>query len=307
MPQSIKPVRLNHLNVVLEDFDASVVHLRDNYGAEFMHDYPTPVWHACLVNMAHLLFEFFVPPQFLLNTKYGPHYLGVEYQADMEEVRASVAEHGIRIARDIGSALHTHPTDTFGVAYEFWDGYFHDSEWPLLGRPIQSLDAARNKHPLGLTGFHGYSHAVRDIDAAQRFLQSFLSAQPVHEAGHDILAARGVGLHVANGIVELLAPQGEGGLSHFLERSGEGIRSAIFTVRDIDEARRHLEGQGLELVPGFAPDSLAVPASANLGIMFEFIEGETPAIIGVPVEANTGPIFDPVNESWSVPPGQRGE
>lgn len=300
MPQSIEPVRLNHLNVVLEDFDLSVAHFQDGYDAEFILDYPTSVWHAGLVSVAHMLFEFFVPPQFLLSAKYGPHYLGLEYQADMAQVRASIDEHGIRIARDIGVAVHTHPEDTFGVSYEFWDGYFHDSEWPMLGGKIRQLREWRDEHALGLTGFHGYSHAVRDIHGAHRFLESFLGAKSVGEARHEAVAAHGVGLHIANSIVELMAPERDGDVAQFLGRWGEGIRSAIFTVRDIEQTRNHLSAKGFPLVPGFAPGSIAVPASANLGLMFEFIQGETSDLYDVPAGSNTDPIFDP-NQSWSAP------
>lgn len=119
MTTSIKPVRMNHLNLVLEDFDASVAHFTGLYGAEFMADIPNPETHACLIEIGRVIYEIFVPNAWLLTARYGAHYVGLEYQADIDQVRAAIAERNIRVVRDIGLALHTHPADTLGVAFEF--------------------------------------------------------------------------------------------------------------------------------------------------------------------------------------------
>lgn len=272
MSKSIHPVRVNHMNVVLEDFDTSVAHLRALYGADFLADYPQREWHACLIEMGRVIFELFVPPAFLLNARYGPLYLGIEYQADMDEVREVVAAHGIRIVRDIGLALHTHPADCLGVSFEFYGGCFHDREWEPLGGPMKSAEYWRDEHPLGLTGLKGYTIAVPGIDAASRFLQSFLTAEPLYEAPRPAVSARAVGLQVADAVVEIITPVDDGSLQRHLHQFGQGIRSTMFGVRDIDQARRYFTERGVDLVPGAAPDSFAVPAEANLGMIFEFSE-----------------------------------
>jgi catechol 2,3-dioxygenase-like lactoylglutathione lyase family enzyme len=272
MPKSIRPVRVNHLNLVLDDFDASVAHFRDLYGADLFLDIPRPEMHACLIEIGRVIFELFVPHVFLLNARYGPHHLGIEYQANMAMVREAVAERGIRIARDIGEAIHTHPADCFGVAFEFYDGSFHERDWPLIGGPIRSAAAWRDAHPLGLTGLKGYSVAVADIDAASAFFQSFLGAEPIYEAARPAVAGRAVGLQVADSLVELITPVGDGALGAHLHRFGDGIRATRFGVRDIAQARHYFAERGVALAPGDATGSFAVPAEANRGVIFEFAE-----------------------------------
>ncbi len=273
MTTSIKPVLLNHMNLVLRDFDASVEHFRKCFDAEFMVDIPNPETHACLIEIGRVIFEIFTPRAWLLNARYGPHHLGVEYRADIAEVRAAVAERGIGIARDIGLALHTDPADTLGVAFEFYDGDFHWREWDALGgRQIYPAGYWRDEHPLGLTGLKCYTLAVRDLAAARSFLESFLTAEPVYEAPRPAIAAQAIGLRVADGIVELLAPAGPGELQRHLDRFGEGIRSTVFGTRDIEAVRRFLVERGMVTVPGSFEASLTVPADANLGVIFEFAE-----------------------------------
>lgn len=272
MTQSITPVRVNHMNVVLEDFEASTAHLGERYGAEFMVDIPQKEFHACLVEMGRVIFELFVPHDFLVCVRYGPHYLGLEWQANMDDVRAAVADHGIRIVRDIGVALHTHPADCFGVSHEFYDGEFHNRDWSLLDGKIASARYWRDEHPLGLTGLKGYTHAVEDIEAASAFLESFLGAERIYEADRPTIAAKARGMKVADAVIELLAPVGDGALGDHLHRHGEGIRSTVFGVRDIDRARRHLTACGLPMTAGTSEDVLCVPAEANLGLIFEFSE-----------------------------------
>ena len=271
MPSSIRPIRVNHMNVVLRDHDASVAHLEARFGAEFMGDMLQKEFHASLLEIGQVIFELFVPHDFLTCARYGPHYLGLEWQADMDDVRAAVADHGLGIVRDIGLALHTDPADCFGVSYEFYSGYFHDNDWDLLGGgKIKSAEYWRDEQPLGLTGLIGYTHAVEDIEAASAFLQSFLSAQPVYAMERPALGARAIGLQVADAVIELQTPSSEGELRQYLNRNGQGIRSTVFGVRDIEQTRHSLEGQGITLVAGSAPDSLAISAGANLGLMFEF-------------------------------------
>jgi hypothetical protein len=206
MSQSIRPRRVNHMNAVLLDFDASVDHFRKLYDAEFVVDIPQREFHACLIEMGRVLFELFVPHDQLVIARYGPHYVGIEYEADMGEVRKAIAARGIRIIRDIGIAVHTHPADCFGVSFEFTDQYFHDRDWPLLGGPMKPAEYWR-QHPLGLAGLKGYVIAVSELDAARDFLQSFLGAAVVYEEPRPAVAARAVGLRIADAVVELITPR----------------------------------------------------------------------------------------------------
>jgi hypothetical protein len=272
MADRIHPVRVNHMNVVLEDYDASVAHFRDLYGAEHLMDLRKPDVYAGIINIGDVLFELFVPPVYLLNARYGPHYVGVEYQANMTDVRRVLADRGIRIVRDADVALHTHPADCHGIAFEFIDMAFHDYEWPLVGGRMKPPAYWRNEHPLGLAGLKGYTVAVADLDAARAFMETFLNAKVVYDALRPHIAAHAIGLKAGDAVIELLTPTGGGALQRHVSRHGEGIRSTIFAVRDLAQARGYFAARNIPVVDGAAPNSFAVPAEANFGLIFEFAE-----------------------------------
>jgi hypothetical protein len=273
MTTSIRARRVNHMNLVLEDFDESVAHFRRAFDAEFLVDMPQSEWHACLMAFGDVIFEFFVPHQWLTNARYGAHHVGLEYEADLDEVRAAIAERSIRIVRDIGLAVHTDPRDTFGVAFEFYDGSFHERSWDELGgATMKRRDFWEEQHPLGLTGLAGWSLAVSDLDGAARFIEDFLSARVMYEADRPAIGARALGLAVADEVVEILAPTGDGALARHHYRYGDGIRATRIGARDLGAVRDWFAGKGLALVPGDAEGSLALAAEDNLGVIFEFVE-----------------------------------
>lgn len=281
MAVSIQPKRLNHMNVVVQNAEAAKAHVQEKFDAEIVSDMPKPQYNAFLFATGGVLFEAFAPAEWLLASRYGPHYVGVEYQADMDTVVAAVKERGMRIVRESrlerdlagnpSYALHTHPEDGFGVAYEFYHDDFHTWTWPLLGAKIKPKEAWAD-HPLGHTGQKGYTHAVADIDAASAFLQGFLSAQPIYEEDRPLIGGRAIGLKIADVTVELQTPTGEGELARHLYRYGDGIRSTVFGVRNIDQAKRYLEDRGLPVTSGSTAGSIAIPSAANLGVIFEFAE-----------------------------------
>lgn len=273
MPRSVSPSRVNHMNAVLRDIDASVAHFESAFGAEFLADMPQKQFHACLFEIGQVIFELFVPYDFLVSARFGPHYVGLEWQADMDQVRAALADHGIGTVRDIGLALHTEPADCFGVAHEFYAGEFHTRTWDTLGgEPMKSPNWWRDEHPLGLTGLIGYTHMVEDIDAASAFYQSFFGAKRLFAEERPAIAAQAVGLQVADAVIELLMPTRPGWLVERLRRQGQGILSTVFGLRDMGQARNYCVAKGLPLVAGTAEGRLAVPPEANHGIMFEFAE-----------------------------------
>lgn len=73
-------------------------------------------------------------------------------------------------------------------------------------------------------------------------------------------------------MIELLAPTGPGELQQHLHRYGEGIRSTVFGVRDIEAVRGYFAERHVGLARGTTETTLAVPATANLGVIFEFAE-----------------------------------
>lgn len=269
--RAIRPVRLNHINMVLEDFDAAIAHFRALYGADFLLDLPQPACHAGLFEMGRVIFEPFVPGVWLTSSRYGPHWLGIEYQVDMDEARAAIADHGIRIVRDVGLAVHTHPADTLGIAFEFYDGSFHEREWALLdGARMNSAAHWRDAHPLGLTGLKAISIVVEALDPAIAFLTTFLSAEPVYDEARPAIGAHAIGLRIADSVLELLLPTGEGPIAAALRRYGPGIRSTILGVRDLEQARAYFTQRGVAPAEADRPDAFAIAPQANLGLMMEF-------------------------------------
>jgi hypothetical protein len=273
MPTSIRPVRLNHMNLIWEDFDASVAHVSKLYEATIVMDIPPATMHAGLFEIGRVLFEFFCPLEYLPISRYGPHFVGLEYQADMTVARQAIAERGMRIIRDTGIAIHTDPADGFGVSFEFYDGQFHDMDWEAQGgTSLRSAAFWRDEHPLGAVGHKCYTVAVHDSAAACAFFQSFLDGKVVYETERPAAGARAVGLQISDVVMEVLTPTGPGAIQDYLRDHGQGIYSNVIAVRDIDQARRFLTGRGVELAPGTAPGAFAIPGKANLGAVFEFSE-----------------------------------
>lgn len=272
MPEGVRVSRISHMNLVIADFDASLARMRDLFDAEFLLDLPGPNWHAGLIEIGNVIIELFAPPSFMLNSRNGPHHLGIEFNSDVDEARTAAARHGVRIMRDIVAAIHTDPADGFGVDFEFYAGSFHRNEPPVLTQPIKPLAYWRDEHPLGVIGQKGYIHAVADIEAASQFMQSFLFARPVYEADRPEIGARAIGLEVADGVVELLTPTGPGKLQSDMYRSGEGILATVFNVRDIEQARGYFNEREITVIPGTVPGSFAVAPEENCGILFEFAQ-----------------------------------
>jgi hypothetical protein len=272
VPDPIRTIRVVHLNIVQEGYDETVSHYHDLFGGMVVMDRRQPTWHACLVDIGRVLFEVFAPDEFFLHTRYGPHYLGVEYQVeDLDEVRAVLASRGIRVARDLDVALHAHPADCHGVSLEFFTGDFHDND-EVLDTPMKAAEYWRDTHPLGVIGLHGFTVAVTDMAQALEDFRAVLHSEVAYEAARPAVAGTAVGLQIADAVLELVTPAGEGPLRQHLLQHGDGIRSTVFRVRDLDVARRYFEDRGVEMVSGAAPDTLAIPADQNRGVIFEFSE-----------------------------------
>ena len=270
MSSKIKPFALNHMNIVLEDFDASVEFYRDIYGAVFLHDIPREDFHAGLLDLGGVMYELFVPQAFLFNMRHGPHYLGIEYATDMDIARRAVEERGIRVARDIGVAIHTHPDDCFGVAFEFYSDDWFPRVWPDTGLQMQTPDHWRTQ-PGGLGGQRSYTMAVHDLDAATRFMLDLFDTEVTFDEKRPHFGAHARGVPLAGVTVELLSPTGDGPLRDLMQRHGQGILSTVYSVSNVEETRAYLESRGLPTSIGSSEGGFAVPAEANKGMMLEFV------------------------------------
>ncbi len=272
----MKPIRcldMNHINAAIDGFDESVAHFREVYGAQLIADMPREEWHACLMAIGSVIFEFFAPHDDLLHARFGPHYVGVEYQTtDVQYAREVSAAKGVRIIRELGPAFHVHPLDALGVAFEFFDHSFHQVPPPMpFLEPLLPVAHWSDRHPLGITGLKRYSVVVADLDAAAVFAQEYIDGRVIYEESRPAVAARAVGLQLGDTVVELLGATGPGDIGRHAAR-GEGIRSVVWQVRDLEQARGYFAGRGVELQPGDGPGTLAVGPADNKGLLFEFAE-----------------------------------
>jgi catechol 2,3-dioxygenase-like lactoylglutathione lyase family enzyme len=273
MPKPLECLHMNHINAMVEDFEAGVDHLRDLYGAQFNLDLPGDHWHACLITIGGVMFEVFAPSQYLLHARFGPHYVGIEYQVpDADEARAEVLARGMRVIRELGVAIHVHPAEAFGVAWEFFGRSFHDDPPPVpYVEPLKPSEYWL-EHPLGYTGLKRYSVAVSDLESATEFFESFLGAKVIYRQARPAVAAQAVGFTLDDTVAELISPIGPGPIERYLARYGDGIRSTVFGVRDLDQASRYFSDRGITLHAGDAPETLAIAPEDNLGLLFEFSE-----------------------------------
>lgn len=269
---TVTPGRLSHMNAVIDNLDACVKHFTEKFDGNFMLDLPGPNWNACLIEVGGVIIEFFAPFNFMLNSRNGPHWLGVEYEAPMKEGRAAVAANNVRIFRDLEVAFHTDPMDGFGVDYELFEGTFFGPDANHVTSHTRDPAYWRDQHPAGFTGPWGYTQAVASLEPAGALLENLFGSKRVYEADRPAMAAKAWGYEVADHTVELLAPTGPGALMDELMRSGEGIRSTVFAVADAAKARAHFAGLGFPIIEGTLPGSFAIAPEANFGLLFEFAE-----------------------------------
>ena len=273
MAKTLECIHMNHINAMVEDFDEGVDHLCELFGAQMNLDLPGEHWHACLITIGGVMFEIFAPSEYLLNARFGPHYVGIEYQVpDADEARAEVLARGMRVIRELGVAIHVHPAEAFGVAWEFFGRSFHDDPPPVqYVEPLKPAEYWR-QHPLGYTGLKRYGVAVADLDAATRFFEDFLGGTVIYEQARPAVGALAVGVDLGDTVAELISPIASGSIERYLARFGDGIRSTVFAVQDLNQARSYFTDRGVVLHPGDAPETFAIAPEDNLGLLFEFSE-----------------------------------
>lgn len=91
--------------------------------------------------------------------------------------------------------------------------------------------------------------AVHSIKAALPLYREALGGEYLMGGDHPDGSWRWIQFrYPGGGKVELLEPLGEGFLSRFLERHGEGLHHMTFKTDDLEGAIAQVEGQGYELV-----------------------------------------------------------
>jgi catechol 2,3-dioxygenase-like lactoylglutathione lyase family enzyme len=128
--------------------------------------------------------------------------------------------------------------------------------WPFL---IQwdTPDAERlrvdlpGEHVNGAIGWKHVAVAVKDFASACDIYRNQLGLKLVAKDTSPVRAARCATFAIGEGIIEVLAPDGDGAIQQVLMEKGEGPYALYFTVRDLAETRAFLEQQKI----GFAHEA----------------------------------------------------
>ena len=263
----------NHINAIVDGYEASIEHFRDRIGFTLDKRIPDSGdgTDACLMTLGGVMFEFFAPKergergQGRLLNKFGDHYIGIEYHVpDVTSAREFANEQGVRIINDLGAAFFTYPGHSVGIAFEIYDGDFKD-----LAQPAGYWE---NQHPLGLTGLARLTVACENVEAAVARFHELAEFSEIGPVSRPKAAAKGVQLQVGTIVWEMLEPTGDGPMADYLGRYGGRIRSSVFKANSLSEVEKHLSAQGFDLVPGDADDALAINPAQNKNLLFEFTE-----------------------------------
>jgi catechol 2,3-dioxygenase-like lactoylglutathione lyase family enzyme len=271
-------LKVNHINQIVDDYEAAVGHLQDLFGGQFLRDMgPNPLTAGCLVQVGGEIFELLVPK--VLDkaegkqlARYGPHYQGIEILVpSLPEALQAVRERDIGILFEGRTYFLTKPSETFGVCLQVYAGDWHAD--PPPAPYVNPLRPARwwQEHPIGYRGVRHISFACQDLDEAERFWCELTGGTVTHRAEWPGSAAAAVGLDI--GIpIELVAATGPGLIQEYLDRYGPRVWATTFSVRDLDATEAHFASRGIELLPGDAPGSMMVPPECNYHVVYQFIE-----------------------------------
>jgi catechol 2,3-dioxygenase-like lactoylglutathione lyase family enzyme len=269
--------KLVHVNQVVDDFDAARAFYARVFGArEYWSGYDEAERRdASLFVVGDLCIELFAPrdPDSLLGAslqRFGNSWHSLEWQVpDLESAREALTARGVRIPTyRPGQFLMTHPADCHGLLIEL-------TPLEMAGDPrIEAGWTAapwRDEHPLGITGPHSVSVAVRDLDAATAWLTGLVGTGPRYRQPRTEIDADAVGIPVAGSVVELVqARSATGPVADYVQRYGQRLRSIELGVLDVDRAGEHLAGCGLRVVPGSRPGAIAVAEADDWGVRWEF-------------------------------------
>jgi catechol 2,3-dioxygenase-like lactoylglutathione lyase family enzyme len=273
MAEKWQLIHPNHINAIVDGYEATIEHFRDRVGFTLDRRIPDSGdgTDACLMTLGGVMFEFFAPKekgergQGRLLARYGDHYVGIEYHVpDVASAREFATEQGVRIINDLGAAFFTYPGNSFGIAFEIYDGDF--------SQHAQPVGYWENQHPLGLAGLARLSVAVNSVEEAAARLAELAEVSQIGQVSRPRAAAKGVQLQVGTAVWELLEPTGAGELADYLTRYGQRIRGTVFKATNLAEVEKHLTAQGFDLIPGDAEGTLAINPAQNKNLLFEFTE-----------------------------------
>lgn len=106
--------------------------------------------------------------------------------------------------------------------------------------------------------------AVADLDAAEKVSNSIFGAEPLRRDEVAPLHAHRATVQAGSSLIEFLQPAGAGPVKDFVDRWGQGLFAAGFSVDDLDAAAHHLKGQGAKFDQ--ASGQLFVDPSSTFGM-----------------------------------------
>ncbi len=279
MSPPLEIIRIDHLNHLTTDWDATLAHYEDLLGGVYlMRIGGNPFTDGFLIDVGGEIIEVLLPKvmdkaEGRQLARLGPHYSSIElYVPDLDRAREAVTSRGIRLLLDTGGDFLTVGADTEGVILQCYDGDWH-ADPPPKGFTGAKRDPQwwRDVHPIGYLGLNQVSFATDDLERSRNFWIELCDGTEVYRAARPDANADAIGIDI--GIpVELIAPVGEGSVSRFVEHFGTKIRALTYDVVDLGRTEAYFASKGVTLVPGDIPDSLMLRAEDNRGAIIQFVE-----------------------------------
>jgi catechol 2,3-dioxygenase-like lactoylglutathione lyase family enzyme len=279
MSAPLQIIRINHLNHLTSDWDATLAHYEDLLGGAYLMQIGgNPFTDGFLIDVGGEIIEVLLPK--VLDkaegrqlTKLGPHYSSIElYVPDLAEAKDAVTSRGIRLLIDGHADFLTVGADTEGVILQCYDGNWHSDPPPRNYKgPKRTAEWWRDVHPIGFTGLHQVSFATDDLERSRTFWLELCAGEETYRAARPTANAEAIGIDI--GIpVELIAPVGEGSVSRFIDHYGTKIRALTYEVVDLGRTEAYFASKGITLVPGDIPESLMLTAEDNRGAIMQFVQ-----------------------------------
>lgn len=298
-------VQYNHMNQLVDNYDAAVAHFSNVLEAQFLWETPlNPFTHACLVNFGGAIIELVEkrrpmaqkPPHitpaaddpgsfwycvgttgFIMDwDRLGPHFAGCEFMVtDLPAAIDSARQQGLRVFdQSEYDFFMTQAEQCQGIAFELttWDWYA-DPTLPFYVEDLKRADYWANVHPLGITGYR-FSVALNDNSSCAEAMERMCRGKHVYREVRSSISATAVGVQIGDIVVDFLAPSGGGPIRGFIDRYGERTRAMIFKVKDMDAVRNFFAAKNVPLIGGDRPNTVAIVPDQNLGVLYQFEQEE---------------------------------
>jgi 4-hydroxyphenylpyruvate dioxygenase-like putative hemolysin len=121
--------------------------------------------------------------------------------------------------------------------------------------------------------------AVRDAAKAEEVVAAVFGAEKIRRDEVRALGAHRTTVQAGTSLIELLQPSGAGVVAEKLEKWGEGIFAAGFSVADVDQAARHLERHGVKFRN--ETGQLFIDANETKGMRVVLSQHQERALVGM--------------------------